>query len=403
MNASRTPVMLVIGTRPEAIKMCPLVAALRATANLAPLVVSTRQHTTMVDEVLQLFNVTPDIQLAEHPTGQALVDIAAHCLTGLGHVLEARRPAAVVVQGDTASTLAGALAGFYAKTPVVHLEAGLRSDDPRQPFPEEANRRMVTTLSDLHLAATPENRDRLLAEGVTASAITLIGNTVIDALFEAVTWQHPWTTPPLRALDADRRQILLVTAHRRENWGDPLAGVAKTLADLAARRPDLLIVWPMHANPAVQNTIRPNFCASSNVVLTGPVNYADFTRLLQRASLVLTDSGGIQEEAPSLGKPVLVLRNVTERNEAVQAGAARLIGTSPDHIRAEIEMALVRPARPAASPYGDGQAGARAAAAIQALLGLGDRLPEFNPATARPARPARSPRGRGSELTGTIA
>lgn len=395
-------VMLVIGTRPEAIKMCPLVPALRVTPNLVPLVVSTGQHTSMLDEVLHLFGVTPDLQLGVHRPRQTLADVTARCLNGLAHIIDAHRPAAVVVQGDTATTLAGALAGFYAKVPVVHLEAGLRSDDPRQPFPEEANRRMVTTISDLHLAATPANRDRLLTEGVAASAITVVGNTVIDALLHATSWRHPWTAPPLRVLDTDHRPVLLVTAHRRENWGTPLRGIAETLADLAARRPDLLLVWPMHANPAVQATIRPAFTGVSNVVLTGPVNYADFTRLLQRASLVLTDSGGIQEEAPALGKPVLVLRDVTERSEAVQAGAARLIGTSPGRIRAEIEMALDRPARPAQSPYGDGHAATRAAAAIQALLGLGDRRSEFKPATTAAILHPVFLRERVSELIGAI-
>lgn len=399
----RALVMLVVGTRPEAIKLCPLVPALRATPNLAPLVVSTGQHTTMLDEVLNLFGVTPEVQLAVHRPRQALAEVTARCLTGLAHVIDAHRPATVVVQGDTASTLAGALAGFYAKVPVVHLEAGLRSDDPRQPFPEEANRRMVTTLADLHLAATAANRDRLLTEGVAASAITVIGNTVIDALLHATTWQHPWTAPPLQLLDADTRPLLLITAHRRENWGAPLARIADVLADLAERRPELLLVWPMHANPTVQNTIRPAFSGLPNVVLTGPVNYADFTRLLQRATVVLTDSGGIQEEAPALGKPVLILRNVTERNEAVQSGAARLIGTSPGRIRAEIEMALLRPARPAQSPYGDGHAAARATAAIQALLGLGSRLPEFNQTATRSTTQAPLSRVRNNDLVSAMS
>jgi UDP-N-acetylglucosamine 2-epimerase (non-hydrolysing) len=391
VNAQPAQVMLVLGTRPEAIKMCPLVHALRATPKLRPTVVSTGQHTTMLDEVLQLFDVVPDVNLALHRPGQSLADLTARSIGGISDALSAYRPDAVVVQGDTATTFAGALSAYYQRIPVVHLEAGLRSDDRNEPFPEEVHRRMVTTLADLHLAATQHNRARLLAEGVPAHDIAVVGNTVIDALLRAVRWTNPWTTKDLETLDTDARALVLITVHRRESWGQPLQALAQALAAFAADRPDLRFVWPMHANPAVQQAIRPAFRAARNVVLTGPLNYADFTRVLTSATIVLTDSGGIQEEAPALGKPVLVLRNVTERREAVETGSATLVGTDPNRIRSEAEKALANPIRPARSPYGDGSAATRAAAAIESLLGVGNRLPDFKGAPCRgPAFPAAS-------------
>lgn len=381
MSRQRPRVAVVMGTRPEAIKLCPLVRAMRASSDLSPLVISTGQHTSMLDEVLQMFDVQPDVSLAVHRPSQSLADVTARCVTGIAETLFAHQPDAVVVQGDTATTFAGALSAYYQRIPVVHLEAGLRSDRRDEPFPEEANRRMVTTLSDLHLAATPRNRDRLLAEGVAADDVAVTGNTVIDALLQAVTWTKPWTARQLETLDTDTRRALLVTVHRRENWGEPLRRVARGLAEFAASRPDLLFVWPMHANPAVQAIVRPALTSARNVVLTGPLDYADLAAVLRRVSVVLTDSGGIQEEAPALGKPVLVLRNVTERAEAVDAGAAVLVGTDPGRIRAEAENALLAGERLASSPYGDGHASARAVAAIQDMLGLGHRMPDFAPTT----------------------
>jgi UDP-N-acetylglucosamine 2-epimerase (non-hydrolysing) len=384
MSAAR--VAIVMGTRPEAIKLCPLVHGMRTTSNVEPLVVSTGQHTSMLDQVLDMFDVCPDVALGVHRQGQSLADVTSRCMTGITEWLVANRPDAVVVQGDTATTFAGALSAYYLRIPVVHLEAGLRSDTRDEPFPEEVNRRMVTTLADLHLAATPQNRDRLLAEGVAATDIAVTGNTVIDALLQAVRWNKAWNTRELGILDEDSREAVLVTVHRRENWGEPLRRIARGLARFATARPDLLFLWPMHANPAVQEPIRSALADIPNVLLTGPLDYADLAAVLQRASIVLTDSGGIQEEAPALGKPVLVLRSVTERAEAVDAGAAVLVGTDPRRIRAQAEQALLAADRPSCSPYGDGRASARAIAAIQSMLGIGDRLPDFVPADATASR-----------------
>lgn len=386
-------VLVVFGTRPEAIKLAPVITALAEQPGLEPVVAVTGQHKEMLQQVIDLFGIVPDIDLGLHTPGQTLEQITARALTGLGPVLREIAPSAVVVQGDTTTTFAAALAGFYDRRPIVHVEAGLRTGDLHNPFPEEANRRLTTRLASLHLAATPANRDNLVAERIDPATICVTGNTVIDALKAAVANTGPWNDPVLAAaLGQDRlrgdRQTVLVTAHRRESWGQPLRNVAAAVALVARTRPDTQFIWPLHANPAVQDWVRPAVRDLANIVLTGPAAYGDMARLMTVADIALTDSGGIQEEAPALGVPVLVTREVTERHEAVDSGAARLVGTDHDEIVARLTDLLDNEHARAAmtvtqSPYGDGLAGPRIAAAIAELLGAGERLADFRPLTHR--------------------
>jgi UDP-N-acetylglucosamine 2-epimerase (non-hydrolysing) len=375
------PVLLVLGTRPEAIKLAPVVRALRAQPRLDPIVVTTGQHQQMIGPVLSTFGIVADHDLGIGRHGQSLADITTRALGGLDRLLADLDPALLVVQGDTTSALAGALAGFYHRLPVAHVEAGLRSGDRSQPFPEEVNRRLITTLSTLHLAPTPTNVANLLAEGVPRSAIVCTGNTVIDALYHvaALPLDHP--APVLEEVISSQRRLVLITVHRRESWGEPLASIARALARVARGASEVLFVLPAHPNPTVRKSLLPALEGIDNVRVVEPLDYPDFAGLLARADLVITDSGGIQEEAPSLGIPVLVLRETTERAEGVAAGVVELVGTDEERIvvRAEAILAAASsrtagngalgPQRRSASPYGDGQAASRSAAAMARLLG----------------------------------
>ena len=381
MTAQRR-VLLIFGTRPEAIKLAPLVLALRSAEWCDPVVAVTAQHREMLDQVMGLFGIVPDHDLDLLLPGQSLSDLTARVIQALDPVIEAVGPDVVVVQGDTTTTFAGALAAFYRQVPVVHVEAGLRTDDPLSPYPEEINRRLTTQLSSLHLAATGQGRKNLEREGVHPSRISVTGNTVIDALRWAVDHHVPYDDAVLERLDGSGRPMLLVTAHRRESWGEGMVSIGQSLADIAAQRPDVDIVFPIHRNPVVRDAIRPSIESYANVHIVEPLPYGAFSRLLHRATVVLTDSGGVQEEAPSLGKPVLVMRTTTERPEAVTAGTAKLVGTDRHRITGEVltllsdAEAYARMAN-AVNPYGDGHASPRTVAAIAELLGVGSRLPEF--------------------------
>jgi UDP-N-acetylglucosamine 2-epimerase (non-hydrolysing) len=366
-------VMLVFGTRPEAIKLAPVVRALHARPEHEALVTVTAQHREMLDQVLDLFGITVDHDLDVSTPRQKLAPLTTRALDRLMPVVEAEAPDAVIVQGDTTTTLVGALAGFYAQIPVIHLEAGLRTDDPLNPFPEEMNRRLTTRLASLHLAATALARDNLLAEGVDSSDIMVTGNTVIDALLWSMAQDRPAHDPlHLRARD-HCGPVVLVTTHRRESWGEPLRRIATAIAEISRRHPDLLVVLPLHRNPVVREAVLPTLTGLRNVAVGDPSDYWSFGQLMQRADILLSDSGGLQEEGPSLGKPVLVLRDNTERPEAIAAGVARLVGTDPQQIIGSVTQLLTDPAaydamaRPA-NPYGDGQAAQRTLAAIDAML-----------------------------------
>lgn len=375
-------VMPIYGTRPEAIKMAPIVAALKADSAFECVVTVTGQHREMLDQVNDLFGITPDHDLNIHQGGQSLSDILTRTITGLDELFKSVRPDIVIVQGDTTTSTAGAIAAFYAGIPVVHAEAGLRSHNLFSPFPEEANRKITTQIASLHLAPTSTSKANLLAEGVNPDHVVVTGNTVIDALLTTVGKNIPFTDPALEALAVSGRRILLVTTHRRENQGDAMRGVGRALATLAESNPDLVIVLPAHKNPAVREAVLPALEGRDNVLITEPLPYGEFTRLISLAHVVLTDSGGVQEEAPSLGKPVLVMRDNTERPEAVVAGTVKLIGTDEHVIVNEVNQLLTdqhafNSMANATNPYGDGNAAARTVAAISHLLGKGQRLSEF--------------------------
>ncbi|MGK5110404.1 non-hydrolyzing UDP-N-acetylglucosamine 2-epimerase [Geodermatophilus sp. CPCC 205506] len=377
-------VLVVYGTRPEAVKMAPVIAALRQTPGVRVSVAVTGQHRAMLDQVNRLFGIVPDHDLDISSPGQTLTDVTVRTLRGLERVLAADPADAVVVQGDTTTSTAAALAAFYARVPVAHVEAGLRTDDRWDPFPEEVNRRLTTRLADLHLAPTARARAALLREGVAAGDVVVTGNSVIDALQETVDGSDGYDSPELAHLDEHRTPVVLVTTHRRESWGGPMRAIAGAVRRLAERRPDVHVVLPMHLNPLVREALLPALAGVPNVQLCEPLGYADFCRVLARSSLVMTDSGGAQEEAPSLGRPVLVLRQTTERPEGVERGLARLVGTDEERVLAEAEAALAHPVPPRLthealrpSPYGDGRAGLRTAAAVAELLGIGTRLPDF--------------------------
>jgi UDP-N-acetylglucosamine 2-epimerase (non-hydrolysing) len=380
----RHRVMVVYGTRPEAVKLAPLVLALAGSPDLEPYVVVTAQHRTMLDQVNELFGIAPAVDLDIIEERQTLTDVTVRALAGLSPAVEKASPDVVVVQGDTTTTFAGALAAFYHRVPVVHLEAGLRTHDPYAPYPEEVNRRLTTGLAALHLAPTPASKANLLAEGVSSSAVAVTGNTVIDALLHVVDRQAGYGDPSLDGLDADPRRVLLVTAHRRESWGEPMRAIGRALARLADADPGLLVVVPLHRNPVVREALLPAVAGRANVLVTEPLPYGPFARLMARAHVILTDSGGVQEEGPSLGKPVLVMRDTTERPEAVAAGTARLVGTGEDALVGVVTSLFSDPAAyarmaNAVNPYGDGRATPRCVAAIRALLGTGTREPDFVP------------------------
>jgi UDP-N-acetylglucosamine 2-epimerase (non-hydrolysing) len=374
--------MVVFGTRPEAIKVAPIVKALESSPRFDPVVVVTAQHRKLLDDVLATFSITPDFDLDIIEDRQSLAEVTSRALAGLSPIMESVRPDVALVQGDTSTTFAGGLTAFYHRVPVVHVEAGLRSHDAQAPFPEEANRRLTAQVTDLHLAPTRSSKLNLLNEGVVPARVVVTGNTVIDALLHAGTLDRGYGDPRLEALDRDPRRVLLVTAHRRESWGTHLNEIGCAIADIARAEPDLLVVLPIHRNPIVRENLLPVVRGLPNVLVVEPLGYVSFVRLMRRANLILTDSGGVQEEAPSLGTPVLVMRTVTERVEAVAAGAVKLVGTSRAEIVRSVR-ALLRDRgrydrmRAAGHVYGDGRAAQRCVASIAHLVGAGPPADEF--------------------------
>lgn len=366
-------ILLVFGTRPEAIKMLPVAKALAADPAVKVEICVTAQHRQMLDQVLSLFEVKPDYDLDVMTAAQGLEQITTAVLNGLAGVLEKSKPDRVLVHGDTTTTMAATLASFYKKIPVGHVEAGLRSGDPMQPWPEEINRKVTDAIADQFFAPTLGSRENLLRENIASSAIHVTGNTVIDALLEVA--QKIDDRPDLAAelggrfdfLDPDR-PILLVTGHRRENFGQPFLDLCTAIRDLAQAHP-IQVVYPVHLNPNVQSAVQQVLRDQPNVHLIAPLDYLPFVYLMKRSHVILTDSGGIQEEAPSLGKPVFVMRNVTERPEAVEAGTVRLVGTDRERIFSEVTRVLVDQnaydeMSQAHNPYGDGLASRRIVDAI---------------------------------------
>jgi len=368
-------VMVVIGTRPEAIKLAPVVLALRKHAeSFSTQICVTGQHREMLDQMLEVFGLRPDHDLGVMKAGQSLADVTAACLTGMDGVLRRERPDVVLVQGDTTTTLAASLAAYYCHIPAGHIEAGLRTGKKNDPFPEEVNRRLTTHMSDFHFAPTEVSRKNLLLEGVNPDNICVTGNTVVDAL---LLTQARLRKEPSLAVDClgatDGLRIILVTAHRRESFGLPFRRICEAIRAIAERRRDVLVVYPVHLNPNVQAPVHEILDGVPNVKLLAPLDYVSFVACMQRADILLTDSGGIQEEGPALGKPVLVMREVSERPEAIAAGTACLTGTDPEGIFQAVSSLLDDSARydwmsSRPNPYGNGNASERIVEFLTARL-----------------------------------
>ncbi|MBQ9330057.1 MAG: UDP-N-acetylglucosamine 2-epimerase (non-hydrolyzing) [Oscillibacter sp.] len=376
-------IMSVFGTRPEAIKMCPLVKELSSRPEVESLCCVTAQHRQMLDSVLEVFSVRPDWDLDIMTPRQTLSAITSRCLTGMDGAIDALKPDMILVHGDTSTTFAGALSAFYHQIPVGHVEAGLRTYDKYSPYPEEMNRRLVTSLADLYFCPTENNRANLAREGVE-KGVFVTGNTVIDALKTTVRKDYHFTTELLNTLPYQEKKVLLVTCHRRENYGEPMRKIMLALRQIALENEDVELVYPVHLSPVVRQAVDTYLRGTPRVHLIDPLPADEMHNLMDRCYLVLTDSGGLQEEAPALGRPVLVLRRETERPEAVAAGTVKLAGVEQETI-VSMARALIRDPEAyrqmahAVNPYGDGQACRRIADAILWHFGRGSRPEEYRP------------------------
>lgn len=354
--------MTVFGTRPEAIKMCPLVLEMQKYPDfIEPIVAVTAQHREMLDQVLQLFAIKPEYDLNIMTAGQTLYDVTGRALAGLKDVLAEAQPDMVLVHGDTTTTFVGALASFYAQIPVGHVEAGLRTGNKFSPYPEEMNRKLTGAIADIHFAPTSTSKNNLLKENIDPAAIVVTGNTVIDALQTTVKADYRFTDSGLQKALAGGKRLILVTTHRRENLGEPMRHVYQALRKVLENHPDVEAIFPVHKNPKVREIVDEELGKLAQVHLIEPLDYEPFANLMAKVDIVLTDSGGIQEEAPALGKPVLVLRDTTERPEAVDAGTVKLVGTAYDDVLRETSLLLddskyYQSMAEAANPYGDGRA-----------------------------------------------
>lgn len=380
---SKPKIMTVYGTRPEAIKVAPVIKALEKDERFESVAVSTGQHKEMLEQVNTMFGIEPKLDLHLMKPGQGLNEIVSRALMGLDEIIDAEQPDVIISQGDTSTAMTAALAGFHRGVKIVHLEAGLRTGDIHSPFPEEANRKLIGQVTELHLAPTAGSMENLRRENVRSKDIAVTGNTVIDALLEAASWDTAFEDAALQEVAESDKRLVVVTTHRRENL-EAMKEIGGAVKDLAESYSDINFVLPLHLNPKVREAVLPEVESLPNVLITDPLPYDQFTKLLDRATIILTDSGGVQEEAPALGKPVLVMRQNTERPEAVVAGTVKLVGTNRSLIVAEAKLLLDDDAAytsmaNAVNPYGDGKAAERAVAAIAELLGVGERLPDFDP------------------------
>ena len=382
MMAKKIKVMTVFGTRPEAIKMAPVVLELaKHPDKIVPVVTVTAQHRDMLDQVLNLFQIKPDHDLDIMAAGQTLFDITSRAMMGLDKVLQEEKPDIVLVHGDTTTTFAGALASYYHQVSVGHVEAGLRTHNKYSPFPEEMNRKLTGSIADLHFAPTDTSEQNLLAESVDSERIFVTGNTVIDALHKTVDDDFQFEDEVLQGIDFKNKRIVLLTTHRRENLGEPMRHVYRAMRRLVDEFEDVEIVFPVHKNPKVREVVQEELGGLAKVHLIDPLDYEPFANLMHRSYLILTDSGGVQEEAPALGKPVLVLRDTTERPEAVAAGTVKLIGTDEKVVYDEAKLLLTdgdeyNRMSEACNPYGDGKASQRIIQAILYHYGLAEEKPE---------------------------
>ncbi|MDI9482520.1 MAG: UDP-N-acetylglucosamine 2-epimerase (non-hydrolyzing) [Bacillota bacterium] len=374
-------ILTVFGTRPEAIKMAPLIKALFASGEFTTKVCVTAQHREMLDQVLDIFDINPDYDLNIMKKGQTLAGITKLVLENIEKVLDHLKPDMVLVHGDTTTTFAASLAAFYAKIPVGHVEAGLRTFDKYFPYPEEINRKLTACIADIHFAPTSSNYNNLVNEGIDPEAIHITGNTAIDALKTTVLNDYRFKDALLRELDFSGKRVIAVTAHRRENLGEPLIDICNALKKIAKCYSDVEIVYPVHLNPAVQKPVKDILGNIPRIHLINPIQVQDMHNLMSRSYLVLTDSGGLQEEAPALGKPVLVLRNETERPEAVKAGTVKVIGTNCEKVVSETAALLdneddYQKMAHSVNPYGDGRASERIVAALRYRFRLTENKPE---------------------------
>ncbi|MGI6705196.1 MAG: non-hydrolyzing UDP-N-acetylglucosamine 2-epimerase [Clostridia bacterium] len=366
----RIKVMPIFGTRPEAIKMAPVIKKLQQHQELEVVVTVTAQHREMLDQVMALFKIQPDYDLDIMKKDQSLKDILARVMEGIKVILHKEKPDMVLVHGDTSTAFAASLAAFYEKTGIGHIEAGLRSFNKYAPFPEEMNRKLIDCLSDIYFAPTASSMRNLLREGISRDRIIITGNTVIDALYEMLRENYPFKEERLKGIDFVHRKVILLTAHRRENIGEPMRNIFQAVKEILQKHPDVEMVFPIHRNPQIRQLVHEILGGVERVHLIEPLDYQDFANLMQKCYLVLTDSGGIQEEAPALGKPVLLLRDTTERPDAVEAGTVILVGAEKDRITQETgRLIREREAYLAMSnrinPYGDGRASQRI---VQAIL-----------------------------------
>ena len=380
LDKEKIKVMVVFGTRPEAIKMCPLILKLREYDNIETVVCVTAQHRQMLDQVMKAFEIEPEYDLNVMKDKQTLTHITSAVLEGLYEVINKEKPDLVLVHGDTTTTFSAALAAFYCKTKVGHVEAGLRTYDKYSPYPEEMNRRLVTNIADLYFAPTQNNKANLLREMINEGEIYVTGNTVIDALKTTVKPDYKFTHPVLSKIDFSKK-VIFMTAHRRENLGEPLQNICNAVKEIANKFKDVEVVYPVHLNPAVQDVATKTLGEVKNVHLIEPLDVITTHNLINKSYMVMTDSGGIQEEAPSLGKPVLVLRTETERPEAVAAGTVKIVGTDKQTIIDEATKLLTDEKAygemsKAANPYGDGKASERIVNAILYYFGKNEKRPD---------------------------
>lgn len=357
-------IMTVFGTRPEGIKMAPIVKELEKRENIESVICITAQHRQMLDQVLNLFHIKPDYDLNIFKPGQSLTEITMNALSGLEKVIEEAKPDLLLVQGDTTTVFSGALAAFYQKVKIGHVEAGLRSGNLYSPYPEEANRKLTGIVTNFHFAPTKESRENLLKEGYPDEKIFITGNTVIDALQYAIKEDYKFELPLLNELDYENKKIILLTSHRRENIGKPMENIFSAIKDIVNKYDDVEVVFPIHLNPKVREIAYNVFEDNPKVHIIEPLDYEPFTNLMAKSYMVVTDSGGLQEEAPSLGKPVLVIREETERPEGIEAGTAKLVGTHYDNIFREADILIsnsqeYKKMANAVNPYGDGKAAER--------------------------------------------
>lgn len=373
---------LIFGTRPETIKMFPIISEIKKYPHLIDFkIVVTGQHREMLDQMLEIFKIIPDYDLDIMKQVQFLSQITKNSLIGIERILKKERPNMVLVQGDTTTTFAGALAAFYQKIKIGHIEAGLRTNNKYYPFPEEINRHLTSVLADLHFAPTAQSCKNLISEGVKREDIFICGNTVIDSLFLMIKKNHIFTEPLLRDKKIFEKKIILVTVHRRENWGEPLKNICQALIKLLDEHSDLFVIIPLHKNPEIRKTVNHILKDRRDILLLDTLDYGDMINLMSKIYIILTDSGGIQEEAPSLGKPIFVLRDETERPEAVEAGVVKLIGTNKERIVSEVNIILTNKDKymemaKRINPYGDGKASKRIIKKILCYFNLINQFPD---------------------------